>query len=82
MKKMKEYMSVYRKKEVIRQKGQRFYCRDQWRQAIFGSHPRQIVLADCTAVELFDLRVSRYVIYTVYAVKCMNFGVSYMIPLL
>lgn len=48
-----------RKKKVIRQKEQRFYCRDQWRQAIFSSHPRQIILADCTAVELFDLRTEQ-----------------------
>ena len=75
-------MYVCRKKKVIRQKEQRFYCRDQWRQAIFSSHPRQIILADCTAVELFDLRVSRYIRYTVHALKCMNFGVPYMVPLL
>ncbi|XP_076103668.1 uncharacterized protein LOC143072558 isoform X3 [Mytilus galloprovincialis] len=48
--------SQERKEEMLKPNEHRFSCRDQWRQAIFSSHPRQLLSADCTKVELFDLR--------------------------
>ncbi|XP_052101126.1 uncharacterized protein LOC127735075 isoform X1 [Mytilus californianus] len=48
--------SQERKEEILQRNNHRFSCREEWRQAIFSSHPRQVVSADCTKVEMFDLR--------------------------
>ncbi|XP_071116396.1 uncharacterized protein [Haliotis cracherodii] len=34
----------------------RFQSTDQWRQCHWGAHPRQVILADRTSVQLFDSR--------------------------
>ncbi|XP_046584193.1 TATA box-binding protein-associated factor RNA polymerase I subunit C-like isoform X1 [Haliotis rubra] len=34
----------------------RFQSTDQWRQCHWGAHPRQVILADHTSVQLFDSR--------------------------
>ncbi|KAJ8304935.1 hypothetical protein KUTeg_018518 [Tegillarca granosa] len=43
---------------VVDKQTHRFECYDQWRQCRFGAHPRQIILADNTAVQIFDIRTS------------------------
>jgi hypothetical protein len=35
----------------------RFHVNDSWRHVQYGSHPRHVVYADQTAVQMFDLRV-------------------------
>ncbi|KAL3865792.1 hypothetical protein ACJMK2_043146 [Sinanodonta woodiana] len=42
--------------EVVSARSPRFQCHDPWHHTHFGAHPRQLVYADSTAVELFDLR--------------------------
>lgn len=35
----------------------RFLSHESWRQALFGSHPRHVIIADSTAVQITDMRV-------------------------
>ncbi|XP_062572366.1 uncharacterized protein LOC134234332 [Saccostrea cucullata] len=44
-------------KQLVRQNVEtRFPSFESWRQAVFGSNPRHIVMADCTAIQMFDIR--------------------------
>ncbi|XP_061172216.1 uncharacterized protein LOC133181673 [Saccostrea echinata] len=44
-------------KQLVRQNMEtRFPSHQAWRQAVFGSSPRHIIMADCTAVQMFDIR--------------------------
>ncbi|CAL1525985.1 unnamed protein product, partial [Lymnaea stagnalis] len=42
--------------KVLVEKAARFECKDKWSSAYFGGHPRQIVVADNTSLEIFDHR--------------------------
>lgn len=44
--------------KVIADRKPRFDCQDSWCQVQYGCHPRQLVVADRTVVELFDHRSS------------------------
>lgn len=48
----------YSKSLVRARQDARFPSHESWRQVLFGSHPRHIVMADSTAVQLADIRVS------------------------
>lgn len=54
----------------------RFLSHESWRQALFGSHPRHVIIADSTAVQITDTRVHTHliIIYTCTSKEnCMKF---------
>ena len=44
--------------EVISAHSTRFESTSKWREAHFGSHPRQIIFSDPTVIQMYDMRVS------------------------
>ncbi|XP_048733624.2 uncharacterized protein LOC125649847 isoform X2 [Ostrea edulis] len=49
--------SAEKSKNLVRQNLMtRFPAHESWRQALFGSHPRHVVIADCTTVQVHDIR--------------------------